>query len=560
MTFTRLRRLFTTTVGLLAALPSVMRAAEPTAAPALVVVITIDQFRGDYLARFGPHFGPGGFRLLMERGANFTDCRYRHAITKTACGHATILTGVHADIHGIIANDWIDRATMLKVNCVDDDSVQIVGLPKPGADGRAAKRDAALGASARRLLATTVGDQLKLSRGAGPKVIGVSSKDRSAILLAGKFADAAYWMDKGRVVSSTAYMKDLPEWVRAFNASGRVESFFGRVWDRLLPIAAYDALQGADDAPGENLGRGFTRTFPKRVNGGTEKLAPAFYDAFEASPFENDVLIEFTRALIEQENLGGRGVTDLLGLSFSANDLVGHTYGPDSHEIMDITLRTDRLLAGFFAFLDQRVGLANCTIVLTADHGVAPLPERVKALSAGTSAGRIDHAHVLKAAEAAMDRAFGPLGEGRRWLAVDASQLLFFQPMLREKNVAVAAAEKVVRDALLTVEWVGAAYTRSELEAGAVTGPHAEPMRRSFNRDRSGDVFYVAKPYWVDLRPATNHGTPHGYDTHVPLLWLGRGVKPGAFSQPVGVDDIAPTLARILGVPAPPQAMGRNLF
>ncbi|MBL9188968.1 MAG: alkaline phosphatase family protein [Opitutaceae bacterium] len=555
----RFPRLLVLTAFLFAAVHG-LRAATPAASPALVVVITIDQFRADYLARFGPHFGPGGFRLLMERGANFTDCRHRHAVTKTACGHATILTGVHADIHGIIANDWVDRGTMLKTNCVDDDSVRIVGLPPPGADGRKAKRDAELGASARRLLAPTVGDQLKRTRGSGPKVIGVSSKDRSAILLAGKSADAAYWLDKGRFVSSTAYMADVPAWVRAFNASGRVEAFFGRVWDRLLPAAAYVALQGADDAAGESVERGFTRVFPRRVNGGAEKLTPAFYDAFEASPFENEVLIDFTRALIEQENLGGRGVTDVIGLSFSANDLVGHAHGPDSHELMDITLRTDRLLAEFFAFLDQRLGLANCTIVLTADHGIAPLPERVKELNAAGSAGRIDHTRVLKAAAAAMDRAFGPLGEGRHWLAVDASQLLFFQPMLREKNVAPAAAEKVVRDALLTVEWVEAAYTRSELAAGIADGPHGSAMLRSFHSERSGDVFYVSKPHWVERRTGTNHGTPHAYDTHVPLLWLGHGVKPGTYPQPVGVDDIAPTLARILGVPAPPQAKGRSLF
>ncbi len=538
-----------------------VHAAEPAVVPpALVVVITIDQFRGDYLARFGPHFGPGGLRLLMEQGANFTDCHYRHAVTKTACGHATILTGVHADIHGVIANDWIERGSMLRVNCVDDDSVQIVGLPETRGGVRVPTRNPALGASARRLLATTVGDEFKLARGPGPKVIGVSSKDRSAILLAGKFADAAYWMDKGRIVSSSAYVKELPAWVNAFNDSGRVEAAFGRTWDRLLPAAAYDALQGPDDAAGEAGEAGMARTFPRRVNGGAEKITPAFYDAFEGSPFKNEVLIEFARALVEQENLGRRGFTDILCLSFSTNDVVGHNYGPDSHEVMDITLRTDRLLADFFKFLEARVGLAHCTLVLTGDHGAPPLPERVKAINPAISAGRIDNVGVLKTCEAALDRAFGALGEGRRWLVVDASQLLFFPEILREKKIATTAAESVVRDALLTLEFVDAAFTRSELEAGAVAGSYAKATRLSFNRERSGDVFYRAKPFWVERKTGTNHGTPYNYDTHVPLLWLGRGVKPGTYPQPVGVEDIAPTLARILGVLAPPQAMGRNLF
>ncbi|MDP3073460.1 MAG: alkaline phosphatase family protein [Opitutaceae bacterium] len=555
----RRHRLFAACAGLLVALPSA-RAADPAPLPALVVVITIDQFRADYLARFGPHFGPGGFRLMLEQGASFSDCHYRHAVAKTASGHAVVLTGVHADTHGIIANDWIDRATMLRVNCVDDDTVQIVGLPETRGGVRVPTRNPALGASARRLLAPTVGDEFKLSRGPGPKVIGVSSKDRSAILLAGKFADAAYWMDKGRIVSSTAYVKELPAWVQAFNDSGRVEAAFGRSWERLLPVAAYDALQGPDDAPGEAGEAGMGRTLPKRVDGGAKQITPAFYDAFEGSPFKNEVLIDFARTLVEQEKLGRRGFTDILCLSFSTNDTVGHNYGPDSHEVMDITLRTDRQLADFLKFLDAQVGLANCTIVLTADHGVAPLPERIKALNPATSAGRIDNTRVLKTCEAALDRAFGALAAGRRWLAVDASQLLFFQDVLREKNIAPAAAEKIVRDALLTLEFVDAAFTRSELEAGVIADAYALPTLRSFHRERSGDVFYRAKPFWVERRTGTNHGTPYNYDTHVPLLWLGRGVKPGSYSQPVGVDDIAPTLARILGVLAPPQAGGRSLF
>ncbi|MEO6244938.1 MAG: alkaline phosphatase family protein [Opitutaceae bacterium] len=535
-------------------------AAMPSAPPALVVVITIDQFRGDYLARFGPHFGPGGFRLLAERGANFTDCRYRHAVTKTACGHATLLTGVHADIHGIIANDWIDRESMRRVNCVDDDTVQIVGLPEMRGGVRVPTRNPALGASARRLLATTVGDEFKLARGPGPKVIGVSSKDRSAILLAGKLADAAYWMDKGRIVSSSAYVKELPAWVNTFNDSGRVEAFFGRTWDRLLPIAAYDTLVGLDDAPGEAGEIGMGRTLPKRINGGTAQITPAFYDAFEGSPFKNEVLVDFARTLVEQENLGRRGVTDMVCLSFSTNDTVGHNYGPDSHEVMDITLRTDRLLADFFAFLEQRVGLKNCTIVLTGDHGIAPLPERVKALNPAVSAGRIDNVHLLKVGEAALDREFGPLGEGRHWLTVDASQLLFFHDVLRDQKVTALAAGKVVRDALLALEFVEAAYTRAELEAGAITGPYAAATLLSFNRERSGDVYFRSKPFWVERKTGTNHGTPYNYDVHVPLLWLGHGVKPGTYSQPVGVEDVAPTLARILGVLAPPHATGRSLF
>lgn len=537
-----------------------LAAAAPPPPPSLVVVLTIDQFRADYLQRFREFFVPGGFRLLLEQGATFADCRYRHAVTKTAAGHAVVLTGVHADVHGIINNAWVDRTTLKRVNCVEDDSVQIIGRADDRSGGRLPTGVLPMGASPRRLLATTVGDELKLATGGRAKVIGISSKDRSAILLAGKLADAAYWMDKGRIVSSTHYMKELPAWVRAFNEAGRVDSYFGRTWDRLLPADVYDRVQGPDAAPGEAADYGVGITFPRRVDGGAARLSPAYYEAFESSPFKNEVLLDFARATIEQEKLGQRGVTDVLCLSFSTNDTVGHNFGPDSHEVMDITLRTDRMLADLFKLLDAQIGLQRCTIVFTADHGIAPLPERVKGLGAGVSAGRVDNALLLKTCEAALDRAYGPLADGKRWLVVDESSLLFLHGVLEEKRVNRAEAEKVVRDALLTVEFVAAAYTRTEMLAGQLTGEYAAATLLSFNRERSGDLYYQMKPFWVDRKTGTNHGTPYNYDVHVPLLWFGAGVKPGVRLERVGVDDIAPTLCHQLGIPLPARAQGRMLF
>ena len=540
-----------------AALGVVASAAPP---PALVVVIAVDQFRGDYLARFGPYFVDGGFKLLLERGANFTDAHHRHAVTKTAPGHAVILSGVHADVHGIIANDWIDRATLRKTNCVDDAASQPVGLAPDRSGVRLPGTNPLLGASPRNFHATTVGDELKVAGAGRPKVIGISSKDRAAILLAGKLADAAYWMDRGRLVTSTYYMAKLPAWVQTFNESGRTEAYFGKTWNRVLPVAVYDKVQGPDDVAAESSEWGLARTFPKIVNGGTEKIGPVFYDAFECSPFKSEVLAEFAQAVVENENLGRRGVTDLLGLSFSANDTVGHNYGPDSHEVMDMMLRTDRLVAAFLKFLDGRVGLQNCTIILTGDHGSPPLPERLKALNPQVDAGRVDPARVLKVCEAALDRTFGPLEGGRHWLVADATALLFASGVLQEKKVASSAAEKIVRDALLTIEFVQAAFTRSQLETGSAPGPYGPAMQLSFNRERSADVLYFAKPFWVDRKTGTNHSTPYNYDTHVPLVWFGVGVKPGVYPQHVGMDDVAPTLSRILGIPAPPMAQGRVLF
>lgn len=533
-------------------------AAPPS--PALVVVIAVDQLRGDYPARFFEHLGPRGFRLFLDQGAVFADAHHRQSITKTAPGHATMVTGVHANVHGIIANDWLDRNTFQRVNSVDDPSVQLVGTRPPRAGARMPNVKAPVPSSPRAMLATTVLDDFKLARGNQPKVISISSKDRSAIILGGKLANAAYWMDEGSMITSTYYLPELPAWVRAFNDRDLVDSFFGKTWDRLLPAADYVRLQGADDVEGESNEFGLGRTFPKKVDGGAATITPAYYEAFENTPFKNEVLMEFARTAIEQENLGKRGVTDVLCLSFSTNDSIGHNHGPDSHEVMDIFLRTDRMLADFFKFLDARVGLKNCLIVLSGDHGIAPIPERLLALNRGISAGRVDNVKILQTCEAALNRAFGPLGEGKRWIVTDANWILFVPESLKAKNVAQADAEKVVRDALLTIAFVEEAHTRTELLAGDLKGEWANAILLSFNRERSGDVFYQLQPFWVDRKTGTNHGTPYSYDTHVPLLWYGVGVKPGIYPQRVGIDDLAPTLAHLLGIPAPALSRGRVLF
>ncbi|HTO03066.1 MAG TPA: alkaline phosphatase family protein, partial [Opitutus sp.] len=416
------------------------------------------------------------------------------------------------------------------------------------------------GRSPRTFLSTTVPDELKLARGGQPKVISVSSKDRSAVLLGGKLADAAYWMDQGRMISSTYYLPELPAWVQAFNHSGRTEAYFGRTWDRLLPEDAY-RVQGPDDVEHEFAGLGLGRTFPKKVDGGAVEISPEFYGAFEHTPFKSEVMMAFIKEVMEQENLGRRGVTDVLCMSFSANDTIGHDTGPDSHEVMDITLRTDRMLAEFFAYLDARIGLKNCTLVLTADHGVATLPEKLTRMQPSIDAGRISLPQVLSAAEGALNTAYGSLADAARWTVIDGAWLILAPASLEEKGVTRAEAENVVREALLAVDFITDVYTRTDLEKGIAPGKYGAGTLLSFNRARSGDVFYQVKPRWIE-RPGTGstHGSPYNYDTHVPLLWFGVGVTPGIRTDRVGVDDLAPTLAHILGVNAPPQSQGRILF
>lgn len=539
-----------------AALPSV-QGGEP---PALVVVISIDQFRHDYLERFAAYFGDDGFKRLQREGADFVDCHYRHSGTKTGPGHAVILTGVHANVGGIIGNEWMERDTFQRVNCVGDSGEKVVGLPEKPAYPRWPGADTAMGRSPRRLLVTTVGDELKLARGGRPRVITVSNKDRAAILMGGHSADAAYWIEQGRAVTSTYYRAELPAWVVAFNGEQRIEKYFGRVWQRALPAAAYEQ-QGPDDAPGEFDGLGMTRVFPHTITGGTDHLSAAFYDAFNLTPWSADYLTDLALAAQQNEQLGVRGQTDVLAIGYSVLDLVGHSYGPDSHEVMDVVVHLDRVLARLLDTLDERVGLQRCTIVLTADHGAAPMPEHVQATAPHLDAGRLAIARVLTPAEAALTQAYGAPKEGQRWLMNDGNSLLLVPEVLAEHHVSRADAERTAAEAIAALPFIAATYTRTQLERGDAPGELGAGMLLSFNRARSGDVFYQVKPYWVEkVTYGTNHGSPYNYDNHVPLLWFGAGVKPGRYVERVGVDDLAPTLARILGVPAPPRAQGRVLF
>lgn len=533
--------------------------AQATHPPRLVVAISVDQLRADYLERFRPHFGPGGFKLLLEQGANFADCHYRHAVTKTGPGHAVMLSGVHANIHGIIANEWLlrDGPVGEQVNCVEYRDSALVGLAPRAVRSPGGVLEAKSGRSPRHYLAPTVGDQLKLRHGARAKVFGVADKDRAAILMTGSRADGAYWTEEGRVVTSTFYRPELPAYLTAFNAEQRAEKLHGREWTRLLDTTVYEAVQGPDDAPGESAAVGFTRTFPKRLDGGQVQIGKDYYEAFDHTPWNNELVADLARAVITQERLGeADGAPDLIAVGFSQPDKIGHAYGPHSHEVMDSIVRLDRTIAELFRFLDEKIGLANCTIVLTADHGVAPLPERNP-----SQGGRVPGADLDQQVFSALDAKFGALADNERWSVRDGLGYHLNPAALAQKQLAPAVVEEAARAALAGMPVLAAVYTRARLMDPAPLDAIGEAVRLSFYPPRSPDVLAVLKPFFIDrTSPGTTHGTPYDYDTHVPLLWYGAGVKPGVHAARVGVDDLAPTLARLLGVPAPPQAAGRVLF
>jgi predicted AlkP superfamily pyrophosphatase or phosphodiesterase len=519
-------------------------AQAPAPLPKLVVVIVIDQFRPDYLHRFRPHFGKGGFNLLLRGGASFAEARYQHGATWTCAGHAVVLTGSHTDVHGIIGNTWYDRNAGREVGCAEDTTVTLLGM-------------ATGGRSPRNLIGSTVGDELKLATTGRSRVIAVAGKDRSAIMLGGHLADGAYWLRDTLVASSTYYMQELPGWVRRFNASGAVAAYAGKVWDRLLPGAAYAGLGPDDVAAEEDIG-GMGRTFPHRL--GPLSSFRSFIAGFEASPYQNEVVVDLAMRAVTEERLGQDDNPDLLAISFSANDIAGHAYGPDSHEVMDITIRTDRLLERFFGFLAKNVGLPNVLLVLTTDHGTPPFPEVVQKLNLRASAGRFDPSVVPAAVEAALTSRFGAAPKPG-WVAYHSWPLLYLNLRgLQEKQVSVEEAERVASAALEGIAGVYQALTATELREQRSNGVKSGAALSYFPA-RSGNIYYELRPYWIPDRDrvGTTHGSPWNYDTQVPLLWFGASIKPGVQRGAVSIADVAPTLSALLGIVEPAGSQGRVL-
>ncbi len=533
-------------------------ASPRTQPPRLAVAISIDQFRADYLDRFAPWFSPGGFARLRTGGTEFTACHYEHAYTKTAPGHALILSGVHARVHGIVDNVWIDRETWRQVLAVQDPDSPIVGMAQHKTPP--APQFFEPGRSPRNFQATTVGDSLKQQHGASSRVLSIANKDRSAILLGGKSPDAAYWMDTGAFVSSRYYQAELPEWAVRFNAQGPAERTFGRRWELLLEPSVYAAVAGPDDAPGEGGGWGLGTTFPKTIDGGKPEIGRAFYEAFELSPGASEILVDFALAAMVAEDLGRHASPDLLCLGFSQIDFVGHTFGPDSVEMMDAVLRLDRQLERLLVFLDRHVGEGNYLVVLTADHGVAPLPERLDQREPPVPHGRVD----WRAIEAELDATLtgSAASEDKRWFRRDGMGFHLLPEILKAAQLSHADAEKRLQRALQARREFRAVFTRTELLSGQPLGSLGDAVRLSYHARRSPDVVHVLNPHFVDSRNfGSNHGTPYEYDNHVPLLWYGQAISPGT-QEPrrVAVQDIAPTLAALLQVPRPPQSTGNNLL
>jgi predicted AlkP superfamily pyrophosphatase or phosphodiesterase len=523
-------------------------AGKLTTQPRLIVVITLDQFPYDYLARYEQFYGQGGFRYLLDGGAVFTNASYKHANTSTGPGHAVILSGTYARTNGISRNNWYDRNLGRSVYCVEDRSVSILGAK---AEGR----------SPANFKGYTYGDMLRIGSAFKSKSISMSNKDRASILPGGKLANIALWQVDSAFVSSTYYVRELPPWVKKFNASGMLNSFFGKKWERSLPASAF-ALVDRDDAPYEDAPPGEGGTFPHPIVGDSAShITSSYYNSLMGSPFGAQALAALAREAVVGEQLGGRGVTDLLAVSFSSTDYVGHAYGPNSQEMLEMNVQTDRMLAGFFQFLDKQVGLSHCIIVLTADHGVSPIPSYVDQGIGRTIFQKLDTKGLKARAESLLTARFRRPQSGK-WIESFSGGALFIAPAaLAEAGITAETAAGVVCDDLRLRPEVIAAYTRAHL-LGMTGGSRMEQrIRNSFNDERSGDAIITFSPFWKDDpdEHGASHGDPIESDAHVPLLFRGAGIRPGIYDDDASPADIAPTLSALTGVEFTPLLEGRIL-
>jgi len=523
----------------------------------LVLQLTVDGLRADLLTRSDDRFGEGGFRYLLDNGAVFANAHYQHANTETIVGHATLATGAHPSVHGMTGNVWYDAESgELAYNIEDPDSPILAvreGQQKGDQVDPSQKLSRTQGRSPEALLAETLADKLLAYSAGKSRVFAISGKDRSAVALAGK-GGKAFWMstDTGDFVTSAWYYDAYPEWVAQWNAARKASTFAGTEWELLNDKDSY-LLAGQDDRPYETDLRGFGRTFPHRYGEAGNKL---LYTQVVASPNGDALLADFAKSLVVSENLGKGPATDYLSVSFSGVDAVNHFFGPASLENEDMVLQLDRTLAALLTFIDEKVGLDHTLIVLSADHGMAELPEYMA--ERGMDAGRLTPDVILAAVERISEERFG----------TDSLVRFYYRPYLyldQERIEEAGLNPDEVREALaaaLTLEpGIHIAATRQMLESWP-DRKLVDQIRNNYHPVRSGDIYIVQEPYWFnfDKGPVAGmHGSPWNYDTHVPIIFSGPGIRSGITYRRVQPADVAPTLAALLGMSPPASAQGSVL-
>jgi len=507
-------------------------------APKLIVLISIDQMRGDYVDKYQHQWSKGLKRLITE-GAWFRQADYPYYNNVTCAGHASISTGTVPAVHGMVLNEWWERDNSRRVSCTDDEAEKLVtyGVPVKG-----------VGHSARQLLSPTLADELRLQRTPAPRVVGISLKARSAISMAGHRPDAVIWLDEadGEWVTSTAFTKGPTSFFADYIASHPLRREMGRRWERTLPIDRYVGDYSSQDRRRIAL---VTNEFPHTVKGTGAEVGGAFTDAWESSPYSDQYLAALATTAIDAMKLGRGPGTDFLAIGFSALDKVGHDFGPDSHEVQDVLIHVDARIGALLDKLDRDVGKGNYVVGLSSDHGVSPVPERVKAH--GLDAGRISTTAMGRAID---DVLVQELGGGPYRTRVIYNDVYFNDGVYLRLRQNAKAMDAVI-SAIRKIEGVWRVYRKEELTAA---DPFTRSSALSHYEGRSGDIKVLARAYWIYSTSTTTHGTGHGYDTRVPVILFGTGIKPGEYLAPSSPIDIAPTIAFLSGITLP-NAMGRVL-
>ncbi len=512
--------------------------------PKLVVGIVVDQMRYDYLTRFYHRYGEGGFKRMVNEGFNCKNNHFNYVPTYTGPGHASVYTGTTPKYHGIISNNWYDKETKEMVYCAEDNSVASVGTTS--SSGKM---------SPRRLLTTTFADENRLFTQRRGKTIGVAIKDRGAILPAGHTANAAYWFqgrDEGNWITSTYYMTELPAWVKEFNASDKAESYL-RVWDTYYPIETYvESGSDLNDFEGGFKGKA-EAIFPYDL----KKLAPENrnFDILKGTAFGNSLTTDFAMAAVIGEALGKDNDTDVLALSYSSTDYVGHNFGVNSKEVQDTYIRLDKDLERLFKFLDDEVGADNYTVFLTADHGAVHVPAYLKSI--GIPAGYLNYDSRKEQFQKFLMENYGTTD-----IVEDVSndQVFLNRSVVKSLGLNLHEVEQAIADEQLSYPNIAKVYTATTMATTSFTEGIEALLQNGFNQKRSGNVIIVNDVAHIAYsRTGSTHGSGLNYDTHVPLLFFGAGIKHGETLKKTVIPDIAPTISALLGTSFPNGSTGQPL-
>jgi predicted AlkP superfamily pyrophosphatase or phosphodiesterase len=513
--------------------------AQPLQRPKLVIGIVVDQMRWDYLYRYFNRYSNDGFKRILRDGFSCENTFIPYTPTVTAAGHSCIYTGSVPALHGIVGNNWYDREQKKVVYCTDDYDMQTVG-----STSTAGKM------SPKNLWSNTITDELRLATNFRNKTIAIALKDRGAILPGGHTANAAYWFDNatGTWITSSYYMQSLPQWVQTLNAKRLPDAYLKQNWNTLYPINTY-VQSTADNEPYENNLMGEDNTFPHNIDTITNNK----YEMFRSTPYGNTFTFDMAKAVVENEQLGKRGETDFLAVSFSSTDYVGHGFGPNSIEAEDVYLRFDRDLGDFLKYLDGAVGKGQYLFFLTADHGAAHVPAYVKENK--MPGGTLSESSLLQQLNDQLKKDFSVTGLVTQVMNY---QIYLDYNVINQNNLDIHKIKQDIIQALLKNPGIAAAYDLTDIQEETVPQQLKTMLTNSYNQKMSGDIQFIFKPQWFE---GGNKGTTHGlwnpYDAHIPLLWFGWGIRSGSSNREVYMTDISATIAALLHIQMPNACVGK---